>query len=92
VTLPISLYFVDTGIFQEYSRDVTELDEETQKDYSIFLPFAIISAYHKLKVKHVVSFHSTNKRARDFVKLVRKVIAANGTGDDKNIIASFQVK
>ena len=68
VTLPISLYFSDTEVFREHSasQDTSTINNNDDTGKCFYLTVAIQSAFYKLKVKHTVSFHSTNQRARDF--------------------------
>jgi len=51
----------------------------TKKDY--YLPLAIQSAFWKLNVSHVVTFHLTNQWAKDFLSLAEQFFARN---DDNN--------
>ncbi|VEU39132.1 unnamed protein product [Pseudo-nitzschia multistriata] len=85
ITVPIGLFGVDMGVFQEYDNDFANGaigddnenfgEPKPEKDY--YLPLAIQSAFQKLNVSHAVTFHSTNQRAREFLSLAEDVFARN---------------
>jgi len=74
ITLPISLYGVETSVLEDYSSQQLPSDGY-RKDY--FLPVAIRSAFQSLPIRHAVSFHSTNQRARDFLDLAQDLESSN---------------
>jgi len=74
VTLPITLCALDRNeIVSLVGPSSIDLGNDMISRDSL-LPFAIQAAFTKLNVTHAVSFHPSNKRARDFVANAKKIL------------------